>query len=138
MNRVSKDGKKMQLGEELANNIVEGIDTVLAYLDIYQPDLEQCLRMAVESLVEEQARLLQEAKVHGLTESDIEEIERKALEDVLRIHEVANTDKEGWMDLREAVRQFVTSGSYTHFCEKVYPAATASKKEFGPSIALKT
>lgn len=138
MNRVSKDGKKMQLGEELANNIVEGIDTVLAYLDIYQPDLEQCLRMAVESLVEEQARLLQEAKVHGLTESDIEEIERKALEDVLRIHEVANTDREGWMDLREAVRQFVTSGSYTHFCEKVYPAPIASKKEFGPSIALKT
>ncbi len=138
MNHVSKHGKKMQLGEELANNIIEGIDTVLAYLDMYQPDLEQCLRMAVESLVEEQARLLQEAKVHGLTESDIEEIERKALEDVLRIHEVANTDKEGWMDLREAVRQFVTSGSYTHFCEKVYPAPTASKKDVGPSIALKT
>jgi len=138
VNHVSKDGKKMQLGEELANNIVEGIDTVLAYLDIYQPDLEQCLRMAVESLVEEQARLLQEAKVHGLTESDIEEIERKALEDVLRIHEVANTDREGWLDLREAVRQFVTSGSYTHFCEKVCPAPTASKKDVGPSIALKT
>jgi len=108
------------LREDLANNIVEGIDTVLAFLNTFQPDLEQCLKIAIESLVAEHARLLQEAKAHGLTDRDIEEIEGKALEDVLREHDMTR-DNEGQRDLREAVRQFVTSNSYVHFREKMFP-----------------
>jgi hypothetical protein len=108
------------LREDLANNTVEGIDTVLAFLNTFQPDLEQCLKIAIESLVAEHSRLLQEAKAHGLTDRDIEEIEGKALEDVLREHDMTRDD-EGQRDLREAVRQFVTSNSYVHFCEKMFP-----------------
>jgi len=111
----------MQLKGQLADNIVEGIDTALAFLNTYHPDLEQCLKMAVESLAAEQARLLQAAKASGLTDRDIEEIERRALEDILQEHDVPKNDEEGWTDLREAVRQFVTSNTYTYFCESISP-----------------
>jgi hypothetical protein len=116
---VLEKSEGIKLKEDLANNIVEGIDTVLAFLNTFQPDLEQCLKMAIDSLVAEHTRLLQDARAHGLTDRDIEEIEGKALEDVLREHDVTR-DNEGQRDLREAVRQFVTSNSYMHFCEKMF------------------
>ena len=111
--------RRAQLQEELVNNIVEGVDTVLAFFSTYHPDLAQCMKMSAESLITEQAELLKEARENGLTDQDIEEVESRALEDVLREHKGPKSDNEHWMDLVEAVRQFVTPNSYARFCEKV-------------------
>lgn len=116
-----ENGEEIQLKGQLADNIIEGIDTALAFLNTYHPDLEQCLKMAVESLAADQAKLLQTAKASGLTDRDIEEIEHRALEDILQAHDVPKNDEEGWTDLREAIRQFVTSNTYTYFCQNISP-----------------
>jgi hypothetical protein len=114
-------GEEIQLKGQLADNIVEGIDTAMAFLNTYHPDLGQCLKMAVESLTAEQAKLLRAARAGGLTDRDIEEIEHRALEDILQEHDMPKNDEEGWTDLKEAVRQFVTSNTYMYFCETISP-----------------